>query len=527
MIVVARDVTARVEAERENARLRAAIEASDEPIVLLDADCRVVFANEAAAALYGMPRGELPGRHIAVLRGGRPDDPLYREIYGTVSRGGSWRGEVVIRRPDGETRLVARRVTPMMDGRGRLAHQILIDRDITEERRQQEKLEHMQRLESLGVLAGGIAHDFNNLLAAILGQAALARREAAPGSRLAERLEAIIEGSERGAELCRQLLAYAGQTPRARRPVDLNEIVRGMQRLFDVSIPKRVVLRLELADNLPPVLADPAQMHQIVMNLVMNAAEAIGDASGAVTVATGMMQADERYLRAAFVPAEEDVRPGRFVCLEISDTGRGMDEATMRRIFEPFFTTKFTGRGLGMSAVLGIVRTHGGAIKVYSEPGRGTTFKVLLPPAPREAEAPDAPAEIPAGDVRGEGIVLVVDDEESVREVARMILEEHGWQTLGAADGEEAVRLLAEHRDEVVGVLLDLTMPRMDGVHAFSELRRIRPDLPILVTSGYNEQAATTRLSGRSAAGFLQKPYRPEELVRMAARHFGGRRGDA
>ncbi|RME84870.1 MAG: response regulator, partial [Zetaproteobacteria bacterium] len=277
--------------------------------------------------------------------------------------------------------------------------------------------------------------------------------------------------------------------------------------------------RLDLADNLPPIYADPAQLRQVVMNLVINASEAIGEKSGAITIRTGVMHADEAYLRTTFVP-EEKIKPGRYVFLEVSDTGSGMDAATMARIFEPFFTTKFTGRGLGLSAVLGIVRAHHGAIKVYSEPGKGTTVKVLFPVM--EKEDPTGEGERAAK--RGSGLVLVVDDEESVREVAAIVLEEAGFKVLTAANGEEAVALMRAHAKEVIGVVLDLTMPGMDGGETLSALRRIREDVPVILSSGYNEEMAAARFAGKRLAGFLQKPYRPTELVGVALTAFGGAR---
>jgi len=516
VIVVARDITERVQAEEQSRLLRTAIEQSAEPVMILDQDARVIFANDAACRLHARPRQEILGRSAAELRGGQPGDALFSEIIGAIRAGKPWQGEIVLATPEGN-RLVARRVTPVRDEQGRIRWQIVIDRDITEERRRRERIEHLQRLESLGVLAGGIAHDFNNLLAAILGQAALGEREAPIGSPLRERLSLIAEAAERGAELCRQMLAYAGKGQHRRELIDLNDLVREIERLLTVSVPKRTVLRLELAENLPPIEADPAQLRQVLMNLVINAAEAIGERSGAITIATGLMQVDEEYLQTAFVP-EPDARPGRFVYLEVSDTGCGMDEETMRRIFEPFFTTKFTGRGLGMSAVLGIVRAHKGAIKVYSELGKGTTFKVFFPVADAEQAARKRKAE--RDEIRGEGLVLVVDDEEAVREVAAMILEAHGWQTITAADGVEAVKLVRRHRNALVGVLLDMTMPKMDGAATLSEIRRIVPELAVILTSGYNESAAMQRFAGKRLSGFLQKPYRPEELVRLAAEVF-------
>ncbi len=517
VIVVARDVTERVRAERENAMLRAAVEASEEPITLLDAACRIVFANEAAAKLYGIAREDLQGRHIAELRGGKPGDALFSEIFGTIQQGRTWRGEIQIRRANGEVRIVARRASPIMDAQGRLAHQIVIDRDITEERKQQEKLAHMQRLESLGVLAGGIAHDFNNLLAVILSHAALAKREVEEGSQLAKRLETIVQSAERGAELCRQLLAYAGRTPRTRKLVDLNELVRANLRLLEVSIPKHAELSLALAKRLPRISANPTEIHQLLMNLITNAAEALGEQGGTITLTTATAQLDAAALQAPTMFAAEHARPGRFVLLQVADTGCGMDETTKQRLFEPFFTTKQTGRGLGMSAVLGIVRAHRGAIRVDSAPGQGTCFSIWLPAAEEQKETPHA---------RTRGLVLIAEQDASVREVACTILHEHGWHVLGVTDADALLQALAAHHDAVAGVVLDLSAAERNGPQLLAALRKHKPDLTVLLTFGGEAEAAVrAQWQADAVRGLLAKPYRPQALVEAVARCFGGEDG--
>jgi len=269
------------------------------------------------------------------------------------------------------------------------------------------------------------------------------------------------------------------------------------------------VLKYHLSENLPAVEADAAQLQQVIMNLVINASDAIGDKSGVISIDTGIMHADKNYLEASCL--DDELPAGRYVFLEVSDTGCGMDKQTQAKIFEPFFTTKFTGHGLGMSAVLGIVRGHHGTMKLYSEPGRGTTFKVLLPVSDQQVESMPAQAET-TGAWRGSGAVLIVDDEETIRETAAMMLEDMGFTTLTAVDGEDGVHVYRAHQSEIVAVLLDMTMPRMDGKTCFTELKRINPDVQVLLSSGYNEQEATSRFAGRGLAGFIQKPYLPETL---------------
>ncbi len=510
VLLVVRDVTDRVLAERENKLLRAAIEQSTEPMLLLDDNGDVLLANAAAARLYGVEKEEIVGIAAAVLRGGRNGDALYREIRSTVLQGKTWRGEMIVEQ-EGEKKIIARHVSPVHDRDNRIRWQIVVDRDITRERQQQEKMAHVQRLESLGVLAGGIAHDFNNMIGIIMGNASLARSKINPDDAVYEHLDNIEQTSHRAANLCRQMLAYSGKGKFVVRPINLSELVEEMVRLLDVSISKSVLLRYDLAPDLPSVEADISQLQQVIMNLVINANEAIGEQNGTIILATGVVQADLDYLRSDYLE-EQELREGRYVWLEVSDTGCGMDEEMKRRLFEPFFTTKFAGRGLGMSAILGIVRGHNGTIKVYSEPGKGTTVKVLFPAVDSSPDLLRANEE-PSGIRPGNGTVLVVDDEEMVRRVAGMILREAGYEVLLARDGVEAIEMVRKHGHEIVCVLLDMMMPRMGGEETFTEMRRLRPDIRVLLSSGYNEQTATNRFAGKGLAGFIQKPYTMKVLL--------------
>ncbi|PIW47121.1 MAG: hybrid sensor histidine kinase/response regulator [Zetaproteobacteria bacterium CG12_big_fil_rev_8_21_14_0_65_54_13] len=389
---------------------------------------------------------------------------------------------------------------------------LVVLRDITAEKLHAEQLEHTQRLESLGILAGGIAHDFNNILTAIMGNAAMAERGLSDASPARVQLSRITESSRRASELCRQMLAYSGKGRFVVKPLNLSLLVAEMTRLMEVSIGKNVQLTYQLDESLPMVEADAAQIQQVVLNLITNANEAIGEQSGVISFSTGVMQADADYLSSSVT--RKALPEGRYVWLEVSDTGCGMDAATAEKIFDPFFTTKFTGRGLGMSAVLGIVRGHHGALRVFSEPGQGATFRMLLPIA--QDSSASASLSVDAIAVEhgpfGEGVVLVVDDEETIREVAVLMLEEIGFATLTAVNGQDAVDIYRQHAGEIVAVLLDMTMPKMDGSECFYALRRINPDVKVVLSSGYSEEEATTRFIGQGLGGFLHKPYTPEDL---------------
>ncbi len=382
----------------------------------------------------------------------------------------------------------------------------------------EEKLRQTQKLESLGILAGGIAHDFNNLLVGILGNLDLALAKVPPESPLRPQLVRADAAAQRAAELTNQMLAYSGKGKFVVEPVDISRLVEEMAHLLETVIAKTVTLRYELPPGLPLIKADATQLRQVVMNMITNASDAQQGRQGTVTVKTGTVHADRAYL--STVHFGDSLPEGDYVYLEVADTGCGMDRDTSARIFDPFFTTKQTGRGLGLAAVLGIVRGHRGALKVYSEPGQGTSFKVYFPAAAgvRGESAPiQQVAAAPPRSARN-GTILVVDDEPAVRSVAREMLEGQGFAVLSAADGVEGVELFRRHADEIMAVVLDMMMPRMGGEAAYREMRKTRSDIPVILSSGYNEQDAINRFAASGAAAFVQKPYRTQTLVDALSR---------
>ena len=395
-----------------------------------------------------------------------------------------------------------------------LVRDISAHRQLTEELRQREEAarreakaseagaRHVQKLESIGVLAGGIAHDFNNLLHVVLGNADLARVQMAPDSPAREHLDEVIRATQRAAELTQQLLAYSGRGAIETRALDLSNEVRELATLLRTAISKQAILKWDLAPDIPAITADGTQVRQIVMNLITNASDALGDAPGTITLRTGLLKAGEL----------EDL-PGGFVFLEVTDTGCGMDSSTLQRIFDPFFSTKFTGRGLGLAAVMGIVESHGGHIRIRTAPEAGTTFRVLFPPAVGGADA--APRRPSGANWRGHGNVVVAEDEEGVRDVVARMLERLGYNVVPAEDGVAALERLKEHNGPVAAVLLDLSMPRMGGSEALQHIRERFPNLPIVLMSGYTEQEVASKLIERAGDGvaFLQKPFLPEDLI--------------
>jgi CheY-like chemotaxis protein len=306
------------------------------------------------------------------------------------------------------------------------------------------------------------------------------------------------------------MLTYAGKGKVVVEVLDVSSVVEDMSRLLEVSISKKCEIKYEFLEGLPSIEADVSQMRQVIMNLIINASEAIGDQSGVIKVSTGVMYCDNTYLSGTY--HYEKLPEGQYVYLEVSDNGCGMSEETRAKVFDPFFTTKFSGHGLGLSALLGIVRSHSGAVKVYSESGKGTTFRVFLPASNKPAKPRDVSG-VKLPHWCGRGFALIVDDEESVRGLARVMLEEMGFSVLTASDGKEDVEVFRRESDRISVVLLDMTMPHMDGEEVFREMRRIRKDVPTILSSGYNEKSATVRFAGLGLAGFIQKPYGYNELL--------------
>ncbi|MCK4505106.1 MAG: response regulator [Candidatus Aegiribacteria sp.] len=392
-----------------------------------------------------------------------------------------------------------------------------IVRDISDRRRAEEErlefekgVQHAQKLESLGVLAGGIAHDFNNLLVGILGNADLALRDISPSSSTHANILQIEKAAMRASDLSRQMLAYSGKGKFIIEILSLNDVVEEMAYLLKTSISKNIILSYKLAEKLPPIKADTSQISQIVMNLITNASEAIGEKSGIIRLSTGVMEFDGSGIPEEYILQE--TLKGTYAFIEVSDTGCGMSKETTASMFDPFYTTKFFGRGLGLAAVIGIVRGHRGAIKVSSELEKGSTILIVFPACTDSSDS--APEELRNDSkLSSEGTILLVDDDETVLSVGREMLETLGFSVLTAAGGQEAVDLLREKREQIVCVVLDLTMPNMDGKETYSRLMEIDPAIPVIISSGYSRKDVEKQFSESGISGFLSKPYRLSDLL--------------
>jgi PAS domain S-box-containing protein len=478
------------------------------PVTLAEVDGTIINCNQEFCRTIGYRRQEIIGRRTTAFSTWL--DPAQRaSMYEQAGRGQvvDWL-EFKLQRTDGQIRDMQISCRPFaMSGRTVV---LAVGRDITELRQLERKMLHRQKLESLGGLAGGIAHDFNNLLTAILGNADLARSQMSPLAPERTSLEEIEKAARRAADLCRQLLIYSGRGRFVVEPIALQELVEQMQHLLSASVGKNVVLKYHLAKGVPAIEADASQVRQALMDLVVNAAEAIGERSGIVSVTVGMAACDDDYLKGCL--GADNLQPGDYVYVEVADTGRGITAGDGGRIFDPFFSTKFPGRGLGLPAVLGIARGHRGAIRVESEAGKGSSFRLLFPASASSTTRPQSKPAGPASDKLA-GRILLADDEETIRTLGRRMLEAAGFKVVTAADGREAIDKFAADMDDIDLVVLDLTMPHFDGEGCFHELRKLKPGVRVLLSSGYDEQDITSRFAGEGLAGFIQKPYTSGELL--------------
>jgi two-component system, cell cycle sensor histidine kinase and response regulator CckA len=533
-----REASERAAAEAEVRRLNTALQAHVVELQSLfkampvgvaianDASCRSIRANEAFAEMMGLPQNKdaslsappfAAPAHLRVTHDGADLSPSELPMQRAVAQNAPVRNfEQTITRADGVVLDIITNAVPLHDDDGQPCGCVATFQDYTAQKQAERKrldferrLLQSQKLESIGVLAGGIAHDFNNLLTGVLGHANFARGELSRGSTNIDHLLAQVETSaQRAADLCRQLLAYAGKGRIVVRLIDLNVALQQTVPLLKLAISKKVTLDLQLGTGLPPLRGDPSQINQVLLNLVTNASEAIGTAAGTVTIRTERVNVTPMDMLT--LTASPEMEPGAYICVEVRDTGCGIGPETIGHIFEPFFTTKFVGRGLGLAAVIGIIHGHGGGIRVSSQVGVGTTFELYFPIVAQSTRGTASPF---AGVTASRGSVLVVDDDQTVLEFASAILSGAGYAVVTAVDGEDALAKLRRDNMQFDAVLLDLTMPKLDGEDTLMALRMISPNLPVVLTSGYGEQAVVQRFVGRGLADFLPKPFLSEALL--------------
>jgi PAS domain S-box-containing protein len=523
----------RTEAEMERRRAEAAIlEWKKRHEILTAATGQIVYElnrttgrmkwSATAGRMLGLSSAELDNRVESWESRLHPDDrPRVLDLHETAeTQRIPYSAEYRLRHQQGGYRWIHDRGCPLPGQPGTEVIFVGVMEDVSAAKRSEEdrlqlerKILQTQKLESLAVLAGGIAHDFNNILTAILGNISLALMDLSPVSPAREQLVEAEKATGRAAELVKQMLAYSGKGRFVVQRVDLREVVKEMAHMLEASISRQVTLRQDFANPLPTIEVDVNQLRQVIMNLVVNASEAVTAPNGIITLGTGAMECTQAWLADCW--PQEPISDGLYVYLEVLDTGCGIAPELMSRIFDPFFSTKFTGRGLGLAAVLGIMRGHKGAIKVRSEPGKGSAFRVLFPavamalPAPQEKRVPNLSTS------PGRGLVLLVDDEESIRQVGRKCLERLGFKVVTASSGEEAVAVFRNRGAEFTCVVLDLLMPGMDGHETFIALRRLRRDVRIFFCTGYDEETVRQQFDTFEYGGVIKKPFTMDKLQEM------------
>jgi PAS domain S-box-containing protein len=509
MIAAITDITERKRAEAELQRLTMAIEQTGEAILVTDPEGTIQYVNPAFEAVTGYTRREVIGQNPRLLKSGKQDEAFYRNLWETITGGRMWQGRFVNQRKDGTLYTEDATISPVKDASGRIVSFVAVKRDITEhlrisqdQARLQEQLQQAQKMESIGRLAGGVAHDFNNMLSIILGYGDIVLQKLHPGDPLRDGVEEILKAGRRSADLTRQLLAFSRKQTLQPEILSLNEIVRNIEKMLRRLIGEDIALVLSLSEGLPRVKVDPGQIEQVIVNLAVNARDAM-PLGGKLLIETSQTELDEAY--AANHPS---VAPGKYVMLAVTDRGCGMDKHVLAQIFDPFFTTKEKGKGtgLGLATVYGIIKQSGGNIWAYSEPGQGTTFKIYLPVTGEKAEAlaKEAAQEEPAG---GSDRILVVEDEVSLRKLLEGFLSRSGYQVTSVANGGEALLLVEEKGLEFDLVITDVVMPGMSGSVLSERLRRKQPGLKVLFMSGYTDDAIAHHGVLDQGTPFIQKPF--------------------
>jgi len=503
-----RDITARKQADAERRRLMAAIEQSAEAIVMTDAQGIIQFVNPVFERTTGYSREEVIGRNPRILKSGTQDELFYRNLWDTISSGKTWAGRMVNKRKDGALYTEETTISPVRDVSGRIVNYVAVNRDITEHLRLAAQFQQAQKMEAVGLLAGGVAHDYNNMLSVILGYTELALTKVDPAHSLHTDLEEIFKAAMRSVDITRQLLTFARKQTIIPVVLDLNRNVESMLKMLRRLIGENIELAWLPQVGLYPVKIDPVQVDQILANLCVNARDAIADV-GKITIETGSIVFDETYCaqHVGFVP-------GEYVMLAVSDDGCGMDKEILDQIFEPFFTSKEVGKGtgLGLSTVYGIVDQNNGFINVYSEPGKGTTFRTYLPRYAGQAvdTQREKAAEIPLS--RGD-TVLVVEDEPALLTMTRRMLERLGYRVLAAGTPGEAIRLAEEHAGEIRLLITDVVMPEMNGPDLAEWLQSLYPGMKILFMSGYTANVVVHRGVLDEGVNFIQKPFSMQDLA--------------
>jgi PAS domain S-box-containing protein len=509
---VAHDITERRRAEEERVRLATAIEQASDSVIIMDRDGTIRYVNPAFEALSGFTREETVGKGLHILASARHDDTFYKAMWDTITQGKVWSGRISTSRKNGRPRELKVTISPIRDSSGGIVNFVSVSRDVTQEVALEAQLRQAQKMEAIGTLAGGIAHDFNNILMAIIGYVELSMLEAPEGTRMRKRLTAVHNAGRRAKELVKQILAYSRQSESQRVPVRVGSMVKEVLRLVRATLPATIEITQEIQSAEGMILADPTQIHQVVLNLCTNAADAMQEKGGKLEV-----RLTEERIDPEEAEIHLDLQPGPYLKLAISDTGHGIESSVMDRIFDPFFTTKEPGRGTGMglSVVQGIVKSHGGAISVSSSPEKGTTFDIFFPKVVGQISIDTEEAVmLPTGHER----ILFVDDEPDLVDLAKQTLEHLGYRVTASANSIDALKTFRDRADQFDLVITDQTMPHLTGVGLTREITRIRPGIPIILCTGFSESITQEEAMAIGVREFVMKPFVGRELAETVRR---------
>jgi PAS domain S-box-containing protein len=502
------DTTDRKRTEEDRSRLAMAVDQSAEAIVITDREGTILYVNPAFETITGYPREEAVGKNPRILQSGRQDDSFYKELWSVLKRGEVWTGHFINRRKDGSLYEEDATISPVRDSSGNIVSFVAVKRDVTRLLSLEKQVRTAQKMEAVGTLAGGIAHDFNNVLTVIIGFGEMLKLRVANDPKAVSDLDEILRGAERASVLTRQLLTFARRQVVEPVNLDLNEVMTDLVKLLRKVTREDIEIKTFPAECSVMIRADRGQVEQVVMNLCLNARDAMPE-GGQLVIETGVTSLEEGYLK-----QYPYMKAGRYAVLSVSDTGVGMDEKTRERIFEPFFTTKGPdkGTGLGLAVVYGIVKQHNGFIHVYSEPGKGTTFRIYFP----AVDALSDPIISAAHTVTlgGNETIMLAEDDESVRHLTEQTLASYGYRVLIARDGEEAVEIFRRHGEEIAMVVLDVVMPKKGGKQAYDEMKKSLPGLKVLFLSGYSANAIHDDFVLHPGVPFLQKPFDLPSLAR-------------
>ncbi len=500
------DISDRKRAEEERVLLSTAIEQADETMIVFGIDGVIQYVNKASEQLFGY-RDKLIGKNILDFARSKEQHQIYKDLIKTVSNGDVWNGHIKENKKDGSTCELEITVTPVCDKSGKITNFVSIGRDVSKEIELEEQLRHAQKMQAIGNLAGGIAHDFNNILAAILGYAEMACLDLPEGSQTRDNLDKMINSCIRARDLVKQILVFSRKSGPQRKPLELYPVVNEAVTLLRASIPTSIEIRQETDEKSGAVLADPIQIHQIMMNLCANAAHAMREKGGLLNI-----RLSHAVLNSETVKTYHNLSPGPHIKLSVSDTGTGIDSSIVSRIFDPFFTTKEVGKGTGMglSVVYGIVKSYDGDITVETSAGKGTTFHILLPLVEEKINnKTEETRPLPTG----RETVLFVDDEEALADIGKKMIESLGYNAIIETDSIEALKTFSEDPDKFDLVITDQTMPHMTGYDLAKHLMDLRHDIPVILCTGYSEMVTPERAKESGIREFLMKPVNRGEIA--------------